>query len=115
MCALPISNGWSPKVLEILILTFVPPALVCTMSRRVWFRKLWACPGREGCGAVAHVPIHRLPVGFCAIASTDSSPMRPQVRVLANGLFMAPASQECLAHVDRVRRWIAVTVSRLGC
>src|SRR5438552_2756888 len=61
MCAPPISNGWSPKVFEILILTFVPPALVCTMRRRLWFLKRWRLPGMNGCGAVAHVPIHRLP------------------------------------------------------
>src|SRR5437773_5125296 len=50
MCAPPISNGWSPKVFEILILTFVPPALVCTMRRRLWFLKLWRLPGMNGCG-----------------------------------------------------------------
>jgi hypothetical protein len=107
MCAPPISNGWSPKVFEILILTFVPPALVCTMRRRLWFRKLWRLPGMNGCGTVAHVPIHRLPwartdcagltaaffAGFCAIVAMDSSPMRVQVTVFAISLFMDPAPQ----------------------
>lgn len=45
----------------------------------------------------------------------DSNPMRPQVRVFANSLFIAPASQQCLANVEIVRRWILVTVSRFGC
>src|SRR5215472_12826288 len=60
-CAPPMSNGWSPKVLEILILSVRPPALTCTMRRRVWCRKVWACPGMAACGAVAHVPIQCWP------------------------------------------------------
>ena len=36
-CAAPIANGRSPKAFEILVLAFCPPALVCTMSLRVWF------------------------------------------------------------------------------
>src|SRR5437016_10146630 len=70
MCAPPISNGWSPKVFEILILTFVPPALVCTMRRRLWFLKRWRLPGMNGCGAVAHVPIHSF-VGKHCLRGTD--------------------------------------------
>jgi hypothetical protein len=35
MCAPPIAKGSSPKVLEILIRTAFPPALVCTITRRV--------------------------------------------------------------------------------
>ena len=56
----------------------------------------------NGCGAVAHVPIHRLPwastacegliagflAAFCAIVGMDSSPMRVQVMVFAISLFM---------------------------
>ncbi len=56
-CALPIRNGSSPKVFETLILTLFPPALVCTMRRRVWLRKDWTLPGMAACGAVAQVPI----------------------------------------------------------
>ena len=37
-CAPPMNNGPFPYVLEILILTLVPPTLVCTMRRRVWLR-----------------------------------------------------------------------------
>ena len=121
MCAPPISNGWSPKVFEILILTFVPPALVCTMRRRLWFLKRWRLPGMNGCGAVAHVPIHRLPwastacegltagflAGFCAIVGMDSSPMRVQVMVFAISLFMGPAPQKCLAGTNIFRRLMA--------
>ena len=107
MCAPPISNGWSPKVFEILTLIFVPPALVCTMRRRLWFRKFWRLPGRNGCGAVAQVPIHFLPTGltsalagFCAIAGMDSSPMRVQITVFAISLPMGPATQKCLAGMN---------------
>src|SRR5205807_8255290 len=96
MCAPPISNGWSPKVFEILILTFVPPALVCTMRRRLWFLKRWRLPGMNGCGAVAHVPIDRLPwassacevliavffAAFCAIVGMDIISMSVKVMVL---------------------------------
>src|SRR5258707_8876073 len=83
---------------------------MCTIRRRVWFRKLLTCPGSGGCGAVAHVPIHCLPLGFCAVASNDNSPMRTHV---ANSLFMAHSPQKCLADMNIVRRWIAVAVSTL--
>src|SRR5438034_2673199 len=73
---------------EIFIRTLVPPVLTCTIRRRVWFRKLLTCPGSGGCGAVAHVPIHCLALGFCAIASMDRSPMRKQAMVFATSLFI---------------------------
>src|ERR1700757_1951024 len=34
--------------------------LVCTIKRRVWFWKVWRAFGRNGCAAVAQVPIQRL-------------------------------------------------------
>src|ERR1700738_468179 len=128
MCAPPISNGWSPKVFEILILTFVPPALVCTMRRRLWFRQLWRLPGMNGWGAVAPPPNHRLSwastvcegltagflAGFCAIVGIDSSPMRVQVTVFAISLFMGPAPQKCLAGTNILRRLMAIRVSTWG-
>jgi hypothetical protein len=95
MCAAPISNGWSPKVFEILILTFVPPAEVCTMSRRVWFRKLSGCLGEGGCGAVAHVPIHCLPLVSCPVARMESNPTRAQVTLFEISLFMVFTEMSC--------------------
>src|SRR4029077_3809370 len=83
-----------------------------TIRRRVWFRKLLTCPGSGGCGAVAHVPIHCLPLGFCALASNDS-PMRKHVNEFANSLFIAYSPQKCLADINIVRRRIAVAVSTL--
>ena len=78
-------------------------------------------PGMNGCGAVAHVPIHRLPwastacvgliagflAAFCAIVGMDSSPMRVQVMVFAISLFMGPAPQKCLAGTNIFRRLMA--------
>src|SRR5258705_6644405 len=87
--------------------------LMCRIRRRVWFRKLLTCPGSGGCGAVAHVPIHCLPLGFCAVASNDNSPMRTHVNEFANSLFMAHSPQKCLADMNLVRRWILVAVSTL--
>src|SRR5207302_944856 len=72
MCAPPMSKGWSPNVLEILIVTFLPPALTCTMRRRVWFRKIWACPGmaanRSRLLEAAEKTTHRYGFGNTAIA-----------------------------------------------
>jgi hypothetical protein len=70
MCAPPIFNGPSPNVFEILILTLVPPALVRTTRRTVWLRKVRSVPGNDGCGAVAHVPIHRR--SFCSMLTLDA-------------------------------------------
>lgn len=108
MCALPITDGSSPKVFEILIRTLLPPALLCTISRRVWLWKLVTCPGSGGCGAVAHVAIHCLPLGFCAVVSNDNSPMRTHINKVANSLFMVHSPKKCLAATGTVRRWIAV-------
>src|SRR5438270_8390805 len=54
---------------EILILTLFPPALVCTIRRRVWFRYLWTLPGIGGCGDAAHVPTHSLLRSFPPFAA----------------------------------------------
>jgi len=35
------------------------------------------------------VPIHCLPLGFCAVASNVHSPMKAHVSEFANSLFMA--------------------------
>lgn len=80
------------------------------MSRKVWLRKLLTCPGSGGCGAVAQVPIHCLPLRSCAIASKES-PMRTHVKALAKNLFMGAASQKPPADMNIVRRLIAVAVS----
>src|SRR5215510_6492860 len=54
---------------ESLILTFVPPTLVCTMRRRLWLLNVCARLGAAGCGADAHVPTHcRPPRRFTADA-----------------------------------------------
>ena len=97
---------------EILIRTLVPPVLMCTIRRRVWFWKVLTCPGSGGCGAVAHVPIHCFPLGFCAVASNDS-PIRTHVHEFTNSLFITNSPQKYLADTNIVRRWIAVAVSTL--
>src|ERR1700756_5186357 len=86
---------------------------MCTIRRRVWFRKFLTCPGSGGCGAVAHVPIHCFPLGFCAVASNDNSPMRTHVNEFTNSLFITNSPQKCLADTNIVRRWIVVAVSTL--
>ena len=49
-----------------------------------------------GCGAVAHVPIHCFPLGFCAVASNDN-PMRTHVNEFTNSLFITNSPQKRLA------------------
>ena len=57
ICARPTTNGWSPNAFDSWILSVLPPALVCTIRRSVWFRNVWALAGRAGWAAVAQVPI----------------------------------------------------------
>jgi len=75
----------------------------------------------NGCGAVAHVPIHGLPcassaregltsgflTAFCGIAGMENGPMRAQVTVFAITLFMGSAPQECLTGTNIFRRLMA--------
>ena len=62
-----LKRSVGPNVFEILTRTRSPPALIRTMSRKVWFSNCRGVSARPA-GAVAHVPIHRWPLERCTVS-----------------------------------------------